>query len=58
VRAEARVMRAGRQLTVVEVRVMDPLDNVIAFADFSAMLVPRREPLLPSHAGDVREPDL
>lgn len=58
VRAEACVMRAGRQLTVIEVRVMDPHDNVIAFADFSAMLVPRREPLLPSHAGDVREPDL
>ena len=39
VRAEAKVMRAGRQLTVIEVRVLDPLDNVIAFADFSAMLV-------------------
>jgi uncharacterized protein (TIGR00369 family) len=58
VRAEAKVMRAGRQLTVVEVRVLDPHDNVIAFADFSAMLVPRREPLLASHAGDDREPDL
>jgi uncharacterized protein (TIGR00369 family) len=58
VRAEAKVMRAGRQLTVIEVRVLDPHDNVIAFADFSAMLVPRREPLLPSGAGDVRDPDL
>jgi uncharacterized protein (TIGR00369 family) len=58
VRAEAKVMRAGRQLTVIEVRVLDPLDNVIAFADFSAMLVPRREPLLASQTADVREPDL
>jgi uncharacterized protein (TIGR00369 family) len=58
VRAEAKVMRAGRQLTVVEVRVLDPHDNVIAFADFSAMLVPRREPLLASHTADSREPDL
>ena len=39
VRAEARVMRAGRMLIVVEIRVLDPLDNVIAFADFSAMVV-------------------
>jgi uncharacterized protein (TIGR00369 family) len=58
VRAEARAMRAGRQLTVVEVRVLDPSDNVIAFADFSAMVVPRRQPLLASTTADVREPDL
>jgi uncharacterized protein (TIGR00369 family) len=58
VRAEARVMRAGRQLTVVEIRVVDPAGNVIAFADFSAMVVPRRDPLLPAHTADVREPDL
>jgi uncharacterized protein (TIGR00369 family) len=58
VRAEARVMRAGRQLTVVEIRVVDPSGNVIAFADFSAMVVPRRDPLLPAHTADAREPDL
>jgi uncharacterized protein (TIGR00369 family) len=58
VRAEARVMRAGRQLTVIEIRVLDPSDNVIAFADFSAMIVPRREPLLATHTADAREPDL
>src|SRR6478735_8237529 len=57
VRAEARVMRAGRQLIVVECRVADDLDNTIAFADFSAMLVPRREPL-PQSQGDARMPDL
>src|SRR4030081_3940852 len=48
VRAEARVMRAGRQLVVVECRVRDPLENVIAVADFSAMVVPLREALRPS----------
>ena len=57
VRAEARVMRAGRHLIVVETRVLDDLDNLIAVADFSAMLVPRREPLPQSH-GDARMPDL
>ena len=62
VRAHARVMRAGRQLIVVECRVADDLGNVIAFADFSAMIVPLRQPLRPSgdggSAGDVHVPDL
>jgi uncharacterized protein (TIGR00369 family) len=47
VRAEARVVRAGRQLIVVETRVLDEQDNIIATGDFSSMLVPRRKPLLP-----------
>ncbi len=58
VRAEAKVMRAGRQLIVVEVRVLDPLDNVIAFADFSSMIVGRREPLSGTVESDPRNPDL
>ena len=58
VRAEAKVMRAGRMLIGVEIRVVDPLDNVIAFADFSAMLVPRREPLRAEAPSDPRSPDL
>src|SRR4051812_13059315 len=58
VRAEARVMRAGRQLIVVECRVADDLGNVIAFADFSAMIVPLRQPLRPDDQGDVHVPDL
>jgi uncharacterized protein (TIGR00369 family) len=57
VRAEARTMRAGRQLIVVEIRVLDDLDNLIAVSDFSAMLVPRREPL-PQSEGDARMVDL
>ena len=58
VRADARVMRAGRQLIVVECRVADELGNVIAFADFSAMIVPLRQPLLDAQQADVHVPDL
>ena len=58
VRAEARVMRAGRMLIVVEVRVLDSLDNLIAFADFSSMVVPRREPLQAGTRSDPSQPDL
>jgi uncharacterized protein (TIGR00369 family) len=47
VRAEAKVVRAGRMLVVVETRVLDINDKVIATGDFSSMLVPRRQPLLP-----------
>ncbi len=56
--AEARLMRAGRMLIVVEIRVTDPLGNVIAFADFSSMVVERREPLEAAGTGDPRSPDL
>jgi len=60
VRAEARVMRAGRQLIVVECRVADDLGHIIAFADFAGMIVPLRQPLLPegAAAGDAHVPDL
>jgi uncharacterized protein (TIGR00369 family) len=58
VRAEARLLRSGRQLVVVECRVLDTLDNVIAAADFSAMVLPLREPLRASERADNRAPDL
>jgi uncharacterized protein (TIGR00369 family) len=60
VRAEARVMRAGRQLIVVECRVADDLGNLIAFADFAGMIVPLRQPLESEGAasGDAHVPDL
>ena len=58
VRAEARLMRAGRMLIVVDVRVTDPLGNLIAFADFSAMVVERREPLQEGTQSDPRSVDL
>jgi uncharacterized protein (TIGR00369 family) len=45
VRAEAEMVRAGRSLIVVAAEVKDDLDNLIAVADFSAMLVPYRTPL-------------
>ncbi len=59
VRAEARVVRAGRQLIVVETRVLDQEDRIIATGDFSSMLVPRRAPLLPeTTASDPEGPEL
>ncbi|HUV11321.1 MAG TPA: PaaI family thioesterase [Acidimicrobiia bacterium] len=58
VRADARLVRAGRMLIVVEVRVLDPDDNVIAVADFSSMVVPRREPLREGTTSDPSAPDL
>src|SRR5882724_9090493 len=60
VRAEARVMRAGRQLIVVECHVSDELGNLIAFADFAGMIVPLRQPLQGDGeaAGDAHVPDL
>jgi uncharacterized protein (TIGR00369 family) len=60
VRGVARVMRAGRQLVVVECRVIDDLDNLIAVADFAGMIVPLRQPLTAEGAvgGDAHVPDL
>jgi uncharacterized protein (TIGR00369 family) len=58
VRAEGRVMRSGRMLIVVEVRVLDPFDNLIAVADFSAMVVARRDPLDGVIPTDPQAPDL
>ena len=45
VRAEAKVVKAGRTLVVVQAEVTDSTDRLIAVADFSAMLVPYRAPL-------------
>ena len=58
VRAEAHMVRSGHMLIVIEVRVLDPLDNLIASADFSAMVVPRREPLAGAIPTDPQTPDL
>ena len=58
VRAEAHLVRSGRMLIVVEVRVLDPLDNLVAVADFSAMVVARREPLAGATPTDPQTPDL
>jgi uncharacterized protein (TIGR00369 family) len=58
VRAEARVLRAGRQLIVVECRVLDRDDRIVAAADFSSMLVARRHPLRPESADDPTGPEM
>jgi uncharacterized protein (TIGR00369 family) len=50
VRAEAKVVKAGSRLIVVEAEVKDGEERVIAVADFSAMVVPYRAPL------DLQEP--
>jgi len=55
--AVATVVRAGRQLIVVECRVVDPLGNVIAAADFSSMVVPLRQPI-PGASNDGTSPEL
>jgi uncharacterized protein (TIGR00369 family) len=44
VRAEASVVKAGRTLIVVQGEVTDGEGRTVAVADFSAMLVPRRDP--------------
>jgi uncharacterized protein (TIGR00369 family) len=48
VRVEAGVVKAGRTLIVVGGEVRDGDDRLLATADFSAMLVPFRQPLDPS----------
>jgi uncharacterized protein (TIGR00369 family) len=58
VRAEGKALRAGRQLVVVEVRVVDTEGNLVAVSDFSSMVVPLRQPLPQIGHGDPNEPDL
>jgi uncharacterized protein (TIGR00369 family) len=45
VTARAEIVRRGRQLIVVDCRVVDGTDHLLAVADFSLMLVPLRRPL-------------
>lgn len=55
VRAEARTLRAGRQLVVVECTVHDEEGRLVASADFSSMVVEARPPV---RQGDATQPDL
>lgn len=55
--ARAHVVRAGRQLIVVECRVVDCEDRVIAVADFASMIVPLREPM-PGAPHEPASPEL
>ncbi|MEU5884062.1 PaaI family thioesterase [Spirillospora sp. NPDC047279] len=56
--ARAEILKAGRQLVIVECRVTDPEDRIIAAADFSMMLVPLRRPLRPVATAKDTDPDL
>jgi len=47
-------VRSGRMLIVVETKVLDETDRILATGDFSAMLVERRAPLLPG--ADLTDP--
>jgi uncharacterized protein (TIGR00369 family) len=58
VRAEARVTKSGRTLSVVEGRVIDDQDTLLAVADFSSMVVPLRQPLMPDLRTDDHAPEM
>jgi len=58
VRGEGSVVRMGRQLVVVDGRVVDGDDNVIATADASFMVVELRRPLEVADNVDPRALDL
>ncbi len=56
--ARADVVKAGRQLIVVDCKVTDTEERVIASADFSMMIVPLRKPLRPMANAKDTDPDL
>jgi uncharacterized protein (TIGR00369 family) len=56
--ARAQVVRMGSQLIVVECKVIDDSDHIIASADFSMMKVPLRRPLTPGHPLTEGAPEL
>jgi uncharacterized protein (TIGR00369 family) len=58
VSAKAEVVRVGSQLIVVECRVVDGDEHVIAVADFSMMIVPLRRPLTPGASSEPGDPEL
>lgn len=56
--ARAEVVRVGSQLIVVECKVRDEEDHVIASADFSMMIVSLRRPLAPGIESEPGDPEL
>lgn len=56
--ARGELLKAGRQLIVVDCRVTDTEGRVIAAADFSMMIVPLRKPLRPVAGAKDTDPDL
>jgi uncharacterized protein (TIGR00369 family) len=56
--AKAEVVRKGSQLIVVECRVVDEEDHLVAVADFSMMIVKLRTPLVEDQAPVPGAPEL
>lgn len=56
--AHAEVIKAGRQLVIVECRVRDVEDRIVAAADFSMMIVPLRQALREVEGVQPHDPDL
>jgi uncharacterized protein (TIGR00369 family) len=56
--ARAEILKSGRKLIVVECRVTDVEERLIASADFSMMIVPLRKPLRPVAGAKDTDPDL
>ncbi|MBV6509732.1 MAG: hypothetical protein JJLCMIEE_02830 [Acidimicrobiales bacterium] len=56
--ARSEVVRIGSQLIVVECKVVDEEEHVIATADFSMMIVPLRRPLAPGMEPEPGAPEL
>jgi uncharacterized protein (TIGR00369 family) len=56
--ARAEVVKAGRQLVIVECRVTDLEERIVASADFSMMIVPLRQPIRPMATAKATDPDL
>jgi uncharacterized protein (TIGR00369 family) len=53
--ARSKVVRLGSQLIVIECRVTDDEDHLVAVADFSMMRVPLRRPLTEDVLADTAE---
>ncbi|MCW2917466.1 MAG: thioesterase superfamily protein [Actinomycetia bacterium] len=56
--ARAEVVKAGRQLVIVECRVTDIEERIVASADFSMMIVPLRQSIRPVATAKATDPDL
>ena len=56
--ARSEVVRAGNRLIVVDCKVTDAEERIIASADFSMMIVPLRKPLRPTATAKDTDPDL
>ncbi len=58
VHARSKVVKVGRTLITVECKVVDDDGHVVATADFSSMIVPRRGSLAPDLEPDPGAPEL